>query len=150
MTPEIGPSHGILEMEMAMEVPIMAVISGAQSGSTDMTVQTTDTSLRMSLGKRGRTGRSMTREVKMAFSLGRLSRPLEGSGDFADGIELFLVIHRQGEEIDAFPQACPSMVTVHRMTVSPYRTRQEPLASCAILPVSTTRGRPAKVVWNTL
>jgi len=62
------------EMEMAIEVPIMAVISGAQSGSTDMTVQTTDTSLRISLGKRGRMGRSMTREVRMAFSLGRLSR----------------------------------------------------------------------------
>ncbi len=31
-------------------------------------------------------------------------------------------------------------------TVSPYRTRHSPFASWAILPVSTTRGRPAKSV----
>ena len=59
---------------MAMDAPIIAVISGAQSGSTDITVHTSDTSLRISFGNSGRIGRSMTREVRMAFSLGRPSR----------------------------------------------------------------------------
>ena len=61
------------EIERAQEVPIMAVISGEQSGSTDMTVQTTETSFLISLGKRGRMGRSITREVRIALSLGRPS-----------------------------------------------------------------------------
>ena len=34
-------------------------------------------------------------------------------------------------------------VAVARMVVSPYLTRAEPFASCAILPVSTTMGLPA-------
>ena len=72
-TPEIGPFHGISEMDRAAEVPTMAAISGEQSGSTDMTVHTTDTSFLISLGNRGRIGRSMTREVRMALSLGRPS-----------------------------------------------------------------------------
>ena len=52
----------------------MAAISGEQSGSTDITVQTTETSLRMSFGNSGRMGRSITREAKTAFSEGRPSR----------------------------------------------------------------------------
>ena len=67
-TPEIGPSHGISEIAIAAETPIIAVISGEQSGSTDITVATTEQSLRKSLGKSGRIGRSMQRDVKIAFS----------------------------------------------------------------------------------
>ena len=40
-------------MDRAAEVPTMAAISGEQSGSTDMTVHTTDTSFLISLGNRG-------------------------------------------------------------------------------------------------
>ena len=72
-TPEIGPFHGMSEMVSAMEVPTMAAISGRQSWSTLITVQTTETSLRMSFGNSGRIGRSITRDVKIALSLGRPS-----------------------------------------------------------------------------
>ena len=58
----------------AMEVPMRPAISGAQVGSTDITVITTAMSLRMSLGKRGRMGRSTIRQASTAFSEGRDSR----------------------------------------------------------------------------
>ena len=73
-TPLIGPLHGMSEMESAMLVPTSAAISGEQSGSTDMTVQTIETSLRMSFGNSGRIGRSIMRQVRVAFSEGRPSR----------------------------------------------------------------------------
>ena len=79
-TPEMGPFQGMSEMERAMEVPIMAAISGELSWSTDITVQTMDTSLRMSLGNRGRMGRSIMRQVRVAFSLGRPSRRRKAPG----------------------------------------------------------------------
>ena len=74
LTPEMGPSHGISEIERATETPIIAVISGEQSGSTDITVATTPTSFLISLGKRGRIGLSITREARVAFSLALPSR----------------------------------------------------------------------------
>ena len=73
-TPEIGPSHGISEILSAMEVPIIAVISGEQSSSTDITVHTTETSLRMSFGNSGRIGLSITRDARIALSEGLPSR----------------------------------------------------------------------------
>ena len=76
----MGPFHGISEIERAIEVPIMAVISGEQSGSTLMTVATMETSLRISLGKSGRMGLSITREARIAFSLGLPSRFMKEPG----------------------------------------------------------------------
>lgn len=67
-TEEIGPSHGISETAIAAETPIAAVTSGEQSGSTDITVATTEQSFLKSLGKRGRIGLSMQRLVRIAFS----------------------------------------------------------------------------------
>ena len=57
-------------IDKAMEVPIMEVISGEQSGSTDITVQTTETSFLRSFGNSGRIGLSITRETNIAFSVG--------------------------------------------------------------------------------
>ena len=45
---------------------------------------------------------------------------------------------------------CLEAVMLTITTVSPQRTKQEPFASCAILPVSTTKGLPAKVVSHVL
>ncbi len=73
-TPAMGPFHGISEMDRATDAPIMAVISGEQSRSTDMTISDSAMSLRRSLGNRGRMGRSMTRLVRIAFSEGLPSR----------------------------------------------------------------------------
>ena len=69
-TPLIGPSQGISEILKAIEVPIIAVISGEQSSSTDITVHTTDTSFLISLGNNGRIGLSITLEASTAFSDG--------------------------------------------------------------------------------
>ena len=69
-TPEIGPFQGISEMERAIDVPTIAVISGEQLGSTDITVQITETSFLISLGKRGLMGLSITLETSIAFSDG--------------------------------------------------------------------------------
>lgn len=74
LTPEIGPSHGISEMDSAMETPSIAAISGWQSGSTDITVATTLTSFLMSLGNKGRMGLSITLDARVAFSLALPSR----------------------------------------------------------------------------
>ncbi len=63
-----GPAKGMSEIVVAMEAPIMATSSGRHSGSTLMTMHSRVTSLRMSLGKSGRIGRSMTRLVRTAFS----------------------------------------------------------------------------------
>ena len=68
-TPLMGPSQGISEIEIAIDTPIIAVISGRQSWSTDITVATTPTSFLISLGKRGRIGLSITLDERVAFSL---------------------------------------------------------------------------------
>ena len=73
LTPLIGPSHGMSEIAIAAETPIIAVISGLQSGSTLITVATTEQSFLISFGKSGRIGLSMQRDVSIAFSDGLLS-----------------------------------------------------------------------------
>ena len=80
LTPAIGPFQGISEMVSASETPHMPAISGGQSASTDMTVMTTEQSLRMSLGKSGRMGRSTRRELRIALSEGRASRLMKEPG----------------------------------------------------------------------
>ena len=70
-------------------------------GRRDSTVATIWTSLRKSLGKSGRIGRSIIRLVMDR----RLARPAltpgERPGDPARGVELLLVVARQREEVDA-------------------------------------------------
>ena len=58
----------------------MPAISGRQSGSTDMTVMTTEQSLRISFGNSGRIGRSTRREDRIALSDGRDSRLMNEPG----------------------------------------------------------------------
>ena len=77
-----GPSNGISEMQVAMELPSMATSSGRHSGSTDMTRLFRVTSLRKSFGKSGRIGRSMTRAVRTEFSLALPSLLLKPPGIF--------------------------------------------------------------------
>ena len=65
---------------IAAEAPIIAGISGGTSCSTESTVATTCTSLRMPLLNSGRSGRSIRREVSVAFSDGRPSRLMKPPG----------------------------------------------------------------------
>ena len=68
LTLEIGPAQGISEIAIAQDTPIAAATSGEQSGSTDITVATTEQSFLISLGNKGRIGRSIQREAKTALS----------------------------------------------------------------------------------
>ena len=79
-TPAMGPFQGMLEMESAIDAPIIAEISGEQSGSTDITVRLMTTSLRRSFGKRGRMGLSITRDARIACSVGLPSRLFQEPG----------------------------------------------------------------------
>ena len=79
-TAPMGPAHGIWEVARAADAPIIEGMSGMLSCSTDITVQTTETSCRIPLGNRGRSGRSIRRQVSMAFSAGRPSRRFQEPG----------------------------------------------------------------------
>ena len=80
MTEPVGPAHGISLMHSAMDEPIMAGISGGLSTSTDSTVATTCTSLRMPFMNSGRMGLSIRRQVRVAFSVGLDSRLMKPPG----------------------------------------------------------------------
>ena len=76
-------------------------MSGSISGSSESTVAITCTSLRKPSGNRGRSGRSMRREVSVSFSVGRPSRLKKPPGNLPRGVRLLDVVHRQREEIAA-------------------------------------------------
>ena len=61
-------------MVSAAEAPTMATMSESLTRSCESTVQMTWVSLRNDLTKRGRSGRSIRRETRVSFSLGRPSR----------------------------------------------------------------------------
>ena len=79
-TVPVGPPQGMSLTERAAEEPIIAGTSGGMSLSTLRQVATTCTSLRMPLGNRGRRGRSIRRQVRVAFSVGRPSRLMKPPG----------------------------------------------------------------------
>ena len=81
-TEPVGPSHGISEIASATEDPIIAAISEGASSSTDMTVATTCTSLKKPFGNSGRSGLSIRRELRIAFSLGLPSLFINPPGIF--------------------------------------------------------------------
>ena len=62
------------EIVSAAEAPIIATMSGSFSRSWLSVVQMTWVSLRKPPAKSGRIGRSIRREVKTSFSVGRPSR----------------------------------------------------------------------------
>ena len=67
-------------MDNAQEAPIMAVISGALSCSTDNTVATIWTSFLKPSANNGRIGLSIKRLAKIEDSLGRPSRFINPPG----------------------------------------------------------------------
>jgi hypothetical protein len=65
-----------------------------------MTVMTTWTSLRRPLTNVGRSGRSISRQVRMASSDGRPSRRKNEPGIFPIGVHPLLDVDRQREEVE--------------------------------------------------
>ena len=51
------------------------------------------------LGKSGRSGRSISREVRISFSVGRPSRLNQPPGDAPGGVGVLAVVDGQGEEV---------------------------------------------------
>ena len=72
--PPIGPRNGRPEIVSAAEAPIRAAISGSFSWSCESTVKITWVSFLKPLTNSGRMGRSIKRDVRVSFSLGRASR----------------------------------------------------------------------------
>ena len=70
----IGPSKGMSDIVSAAEAPLIAGMSRGFSMSADSGVMMTWTSLRNPFGKRGRTGLSVRRSMRMASVLGLPSR----------------------------------------------------------------------------
>jgi hypothetical protein len=70
----IGPENGSPESWVDIDAALIARTSYGVSGSRAMTVMTTWTSLRSPFLKVGRSGRSMSRQVRIASSEGRPSR----------------------------------------------------------------------------
>ena len=69
-TPEGQNAIRIMTIHKSKGLGMPAVILPCCYGTTDMTSRERATSLRRSFGNRGRTGRSITREVRIAFSEG--------------------------------------------------------------------------------
>jgi len=80
ITPAIGPMKGMLDMDNAIDVPIIAAISDGQLGSADITVAVICTSFLNPSGNKGRIVLSIKREVRIAFSLGLPSRLINPPG----------------------------------------------------------------------
>ena len=76
----MGPWNGISETLNAIEEPIIAAISGEQSGSALKTIFMICTSCLYPLGNSGRIGLSMRRAVNVASSPGRPSLFLNPPG----------------------------------------------------------------------
>ena len=132
-------------MDKAAEAPIMAAISGRLSWSTLITVQLTTTSLRISEGNRGRIGRSMSREARMARSEGRPSRRIKLPGMRPTAYR------RSSKSTERGKKSMPSRgffeaVTLTNTQVSPQRTITAALERPPNLPVSSVSLRPARVV----
>jgi len=73
-TAPIGPSQGMSERCTAALAPMMPRTSRCSSGSRARAVTITCTSFMKPLGKSGRSGRSIRRLIRMAWSLRRPSR----------------------------------------------------------------------------
>ena len=78
----MGPSKGMPDSIRAAEAPLMAGTSWGFSWSAPTMVPTTWVSLRNPGANDGRRGRSMRRQVRMAWSVGRPSRRKNEPGIF--------------------------------------------------------------------
>ncbi len=81
-TAPMGPSKGMPEIISAAEAALIARMSCGFSWSALKIVPTTWTSLRKPFGKDGRSGRSMSRQIKIAWSESFPSRRKNAPGIF--------------------------------------------------------------------
>ena len=129
-TEPVGPAQGISLTHRAMEEPSIAGISGGMLVSTDRAVATTCTSLRMPLGKSGRRGRSIRRQVRVAFSVGRPSRLMKPPGILPTAYCFSSKSTASGKKSTP-SRGVSDAQTFTSTAVSPMRTSTEPSACSA-------------------
>ena len=100
-TAPIGPSNGMPDTMSAADAPLIDATSCGFSRSAPMIVAMTCTSLRKPSGNDGRSGRSVSRQVRIAGSPGRPSRRKNDAGDLPGGVHALLDVDREREEVDA-------------------------------------------------
>ena len=142
-TAPVGPFHGISLTASAMDEPIIAGISGGTSCSTLSTVTTTCTSLRIPLLNRGRSGRSIRRQVRVAFSVGRPSRLMKPPGILPTEYCFSSTSTASGKKSTP-GRGVGAIVAFTITTVSPRCTQTEPAACSQYLPNSSVSSRPAR------
>src|SRR5580692_935729 len=134
-TAPIGPSKGIPESIKAADAALIASTSCGFTWSAPMIVPTTCTSLRKPSGNDGRRGRSIRRQVRIAWSELLPSRRKNEPGI------LPAAYARSSMSTVSGKKSVPSRtdraaVAVARRTVSPRRASTAPSASWASLPAS--------------
>ena len=134
----MGPSKGMPESMRAAEAPLMASTSCGFSRSAPITVTTTWVSLRYPSAKLGRSGRSISRQVRMALSVGRPSRRKNEPGIFPAAYMRSSTSTVRGKK--SIPSRMPlAALAVTRAAVPPMRAMTAPWDCCASLPVSNER-----------
>ena len=135
-TPPIGPENGSPASRVDSEAALMATTSYRCSGLSARIVSTTCTSLRRPLTNEGRSGRSISRQVRMASSDGRPSRRKK-----EPGIRPSAYIRSSTSTVSGKKSSpslgCLPAVVADRTTVSSSRVATaEPAARRARRPVS--------------
>ena len=140
-TAPIGPLNGIPETMSAADAPLIDATSCGFSWSAPRMVAMTWTSLRKSEGNDGRSGRSVSRQVRTACSPGRPSRRKNEPGIFPAAYMRSSTSTVSGKK--SMPSRGLLVVTVDSSIVSPIWTTTAPWASCASRPASNDMVLPA-------
>ena len=126
-TDAVGPAKGMSEMLSAIELPSMPNTSGGISLSTESAVATTATSFKQPFGNKGRMGRSIRRDVRIALSEGLPSLFLKPPGILPTANIFSSKSTPRGKK--SIPsRGVFAIVALVRTTVSPHLMRQLPFA----------------------
>ena len=143
-TAPIGPSNGMPDTISAADAPLIDAMSCGCTRSAPMIVAITCTSLRKPSGNDGRSGRSVSRQVSTAGSLGRPSRR-----NTAPGILPAAYIRSSTSTVSgkkSMPSRGLVVTTVDSNVVLPTWTSTAPLACGARRPVSRVMVKPVALI----
>ena len=143
-TAPIGPSNGMPETVSAADAPLIDATSCGFSRSAPRMVAMTCTSLRKSAGNDGRSGRSVSRQVRIACSPGRPSRRKNEPGILPAAYMRSSTSTVSGKK--SMPSRGFDVQTVDSSVVPPTFTTTAPSARLASLPVSRVISRPAALM----
>ena len=141
----MGPSKGMPESISAADDALMASTSCGFTWSAPMIVPTTWTSLRNPSGNDGRSGRSIRRQVRIAWSELLPSRRKNEPGILpAAYVRSSMSTVRGKKSVPS--RTCRAAVAVASRTVSPMRATTAPSASWASFPASNDMVRSVPLI----